>query len=466
VTSTARRTAASTSTTTAPEGASDLLALASALVERAEAGEQVEVAIGEGRRTTVRIHGGAVESFTSATSHGVGVRVIRDHREGFAHAGSLDPEVLDETLAEARDNAIFATPDEHVGLVEPDGVAAIEVDHWHDALVEYADQDKVARAIEIERRVLAGDPRMRSVRTTAWSDSAARFALAASSGIVLDTAGTSCSLSVSAIAGDGPDTATGFGADGAREPADLDDDRVVDDAVRRATELLGGAPVPSMRLPVLFEPRLAATLLGIVAGTLTGDVVLKGRSPFAERHGEVIGPEWLTLVDDPTDLRSLGADSHDGEGLATRRNVLVDRGRLARFLYDGTTGRRAGTRSTASALRGSRGLPSPGVQVLAVDPGSSSADEMLAGIELGFAVRSMNGLHSGVNSVSGDLSVGAEGRMIRGGALAEPVREVTIAGSLQRMLLDLREVGSDLTWLPGGSGMASLIVDDVSLGGR
>ncbi|WP_195210310.1 TldD/PmbA family protein [Actinomarinicola tropica] len=443
-----------------------LLRLARGLVERADAGEQLEVTIGESRRTTVRVHGGEVESFTSATSHGAGIRVIRDGREGFAHAGSLDPEVLDDTLAEARDNAAFATPDEHVGLVEPDGVVAIEVDHWRDESLAMAEPDKIARAVDLERRVRAGDPRVRSVRTAIWSDGASRVALASTAGLALATRGTSCSLSVSAIAGEGDDTATGAGVDAARAPGDLDDDAVVADAVHRATELLGGRPVASQRLTLVVEPRLAAMLLGIVAGTLTGDAVLKGRSPFADRRGDAIASPVLRLVDDPTDLRSLGADSHDGEGLATRRNVLVDDGVLRGFLYDGTTGRRAGTASTASAVRGSRSLPSPGVQVLVVEPGARSADELLADVELGFAVRSFNGLHSGVNPVSGDFSVGAEGRMIRGGALAEPVREVTVAGSLQRMLLDLREVGADIEWLPSGAGMASLVIDDVSLGGR
>lgn len=443
-----------------------LLDLARGLVERAEPGEQVEVTIGEGRRTTVRVHGGEVESFTSATSHGVGIRVIRDHREGFAHAGSIDPEVLDETLAEARDNATFATPDEHVGLVEPDGVPAVEIDHWREELLGYADTDKIDRALALERRVLDGDPRVRSVRTAVWSDGASRVALASSAGLALATRGTSCSLSVSAIAGRGDDTSTGGGVDAARAPGDLDDDAVVADAVHRATELLGGRPVPSQRLTLLVEPRLAATLLGIVAGTLTGDAVLKGRSPFADRLGDTVAAEVLHLVDDPTDRRSLGADSHDGEGLATRRNPLIEDGVLAGFLYDGTTGRRAGRASTASAVRGSRGLPSPGVQVLVLSPGTRSAEDLLAGIDVGFAVRSFNGLHSGVNPISGDFSVGAEGRMIRGGALAEAVREVTIAGSLQRMLLDLREVGADLEWLPSGAGMASLVIDDVALGGR
>jgi PmbA protein len=445
---------------------SELLAIAQRITEQVKAGEQIEVTVGRGTRTTVRVHGGEVESFTSATSHGIGVRVIVDHREGFAHAGSHDADVVDEVLADARDNATFATPDEHAGLVEPDGVEPTPIDHWNDAVVSYPDADKIERAIALERRVLEGDPRMRSVRTAAWSDSAAELALASSNGLALSTRATSCSMSVSGIAGEGDDTATGAGVDAARSPDDLDDDRVVGDAVQRATELLGGRPVPSQRITLLLEPRLAATLLGIVAGTLTGDVVLKGRSPFAERMGEEIASPLLTLVDDPTDIRSIAADSHDGEGLATRRNVLVDRGVLSAFLFDGTTGRRAGRASTASAVRGSRSLPSPGVQVMVVDPGEGTYDELLAGIDLGFALRGMNGLHSGVNAVSGDVSVGAEGRMIRGGALAEPVREVTIAGSLQRMLLDIAAVGGDLTWLPGGTGVPSLVIGEVALCGR
>lgn len=444
----------------------DLLVLAQSLVNQAQSGEQIEVAIGEGQRTTIRVHAGEVESFTGATSHGVGVRVIRDQREGFASAGSIDADVLAETLAEARDNARFATTDEHVGLVEPDGVEAIEIDHWREELLSYPEAEKIARTIDLERRVRAGDQRIRSVRTAIWSDSASRFALASTKGLNLATRGTGCSIAIGAIAGTGDDTATGSGHDAARVHTEIDDDKVVADAIRRATELLGGKPVPSQRLTLFLEPEMAATLLGIIAGTLSGEVVQKGRSPFGERLGDVIASPLLTLVDDPTDERSLGADSHDGEGLATRRNVLINSGVLGGFLYDGTTGRRAGRASTASALRSSRSLPSPGVQVLAIEPGIRDPAAILADIEHGFAIRSMNGLHSGVNPVSGDFSVGAEGLMIRHGELAEPVREVSIAGSLQRMLLDLQEIGSDLTWLASGTGMTSLVVGDVALGGR
>lgn len=447
-----------------PVGA-ELIGVARRVVGAAPAGEAIEVAVARGRRTTVQVHAGDVESFTSATSFGIGVRVVVGGREGFAHAGSLDPDVVADTLAEARDNARFASPDEHVGLVEPDGVEPVPVDRWSDALLSVPDADKVHRALALERAVTTA-PRIRTVRNATWSDASGWSALVATSGIERWSRSTACSISVSAIAADGDDTATGYGVDAARDPGALDDERVAAEAVARATELLGGRPVPSQRVTLVLEPRLAATVLGIVAGTLTGDVVAKGRSPFADRVGETVASPLLTLVDDPTDARSLAADEFDGEGLACRRNVLIDDGVLRGFLHDGTSARRTGARSTASAVRGARGLPTPGVQALAVRPGHRSSDALLAEVGDGFVVRSFAGLHSGVNPVSGDLSVGAEGRMLRGGQLAEPVREVTLATSLQRLLLDLRALGDDLTWLPGGSGAVTVVVDGVALGGR
>lgn len=449
----------------ADEVEAELLAVARDVVARARPGEQLEVTVGRGRRTAVRAHGGQVESFTAATTSGLGIRVVVDHREGFANAGSLDPDVIADTLAEARDNATFASPDEHAGLVEPDGVPEPAVTTWHPGVDALDDDERIARAVGLERAVRA-DPRIRTVRTSAWSDGVGWFALAATTGIERSGRSASCSVSVSAIAGDGDDTATGYGVDAARDPAAIDLDAVAADAIERTTELLGARPVPSRRVALVLEPRLAATVLGIVAGTLTGDAVAKGRSPFADRLGGTIASELLELVDDPTDPRSLAADPFDGEGLASRRNVLVADGELRGFLHDGTSARRVGARSTASAVRGARSLPSPGVRALAVRPGTRSPEDVLAEVGDGFVVRSFSGLHSGVNPVSGDLSVGAEGRLLRDGELADPVREVTLATSLQRLLLELRAVASDLTWLPGGTGAPTIVVDGVSLGGR
>jgi PmbA protein len=442
-----------------------LLDLAERILAGARPGEQVEVFVARGASTTVKAYGGEVESLTAAESSGVGIRVIVDHRQGFAHAGSLDPEVVADVLDDARDNARFSEPDEHNALAVPDGVAPVEQDLWNDELVAVSADRKVALALELEAAIRTRDPRVTGVRSAAFGDGRGEAAIASTAGVRAQWRATSCSLSATALATDGHETKVGFGYEAGRGLDAVDTDRVADDAVERAVRLFGARPVPSQRLPILFEPRLAATIFGILAGTLTGDRVLKGRSPFADRCGEQIAAPCIVLVDDPTDARSLGADTYDGEGLACRRNVLVDGGRLEGFLQNSYTGRRSGTASTGSAVRGYRSTPGVGVQALAVSPGQRSREELIGSIDHGFMVLSMTGLHSGVNPVSGDFSVGAEGVMIRDGQLAEPVREVTMGSTLPRLLLDVREVGADLEWLPGGTGSASIVIDGVSLGG-
>jgi len=443
----------------------DLQQLASRVAGQAASGEQIDVMVGHGRSTSVKVFGGEVESFTSAESYAVGIRVIAGGRQGFASAGSIDPDVVAETLAEARDNVTFGEVDEFYGLAEPDGIAATEHDHWNEAILGIDAQTKIDLALRLEADVRARDPRISGVRVAAWGDSAGEVAYAASNGISVYDRGTSCSIGIQALANDNGETQTGAAGDAARSLEALDVERVIADAADRAPRLLGATKPPSGKISILLEPRLAMTLLGIVADMVDGESVFKGRSPFADRVGEQIASPLLTFVDDPTDSRSIAATAYDGEGLACRRNVLIDAGNLGAFLHNSYTGRRAGTASTGSALRGSRSLPGVGAQVLVMEPGARSFDELVASVDHGLYVSGFSGLHSGVNPVSGDFSVGADGLMIRNGAIAEPVREMTLASTIQRLLLDIVEVGGDLEWLSSGDAAASLIIADVSMSG-
>ena len=443
----------------------DLLALAHSVANNARSGEQLEAFVARSSYTTVRAHGGEVESFTSAVSAGIGVRVVSDHRQGFAWAGTLEPDAIADALADARDNATFAEPDEWVGLAEPDGVAPVPFDAFDPSVSSMEASRKIDLALELERMVRAGDPRITGVRVATFSDSSSRFAVATSTGIAGAGRGAWCSMSALALAEDGDETYTGGGSTVGFRPDDLDLAEAADDAVLRATRLFGAKPVPSQRVTIILEPRMAATIAGLLGSTLTGERVLKGRSPFGDRVGEIIASPMLTLVDDPTDHRSFAADMFDGEGLACRRNQLVVDGVLQGFLYDSASGRRAGQPSTGSAVRGVSSTPSVGCQALAVAPGAGSFESLLADIETGVYLQSMTGLHSGVNLVSGDISVGIEGLMVRNGQLAEPVREVTIASTLQRMLLDIVAIGDDIEWLPGGTGCPTIVIADLSLGG-
>jgi PmbA protein len=446
--------------------ADELLDIATRVAGGARDGEEVEAYVARGRTTEIEVFEGDVESLSSAESAGVGIRVIAGSRQGFAYAGSLDESVVEETLAEARDNAAFGTPDECLGLAGPDGVPAPPLDLWRASLPVFPADEKVAQAKELEQLVRAGDPRIRQVGSVYWSDSMGESAVATSTGIAASSRGTSCYVSAFAIAGEGSETQTGTGYSVGRGPDEIDLHKAASDAVERATRLLGAHKPRSRRLVVVLEPRIAAALLSILGGTLDGEAVLKGRSLFADRVGEQVSTAALTLIDDPTDPDSYGAGQYDAEGLASRRNLLIDGGVLQGFLYNTYAARRAGAKSTASAVRaGFKSGPGVGARALALVPGSMTPQEILESVGTGLLVQSVSGVHSGVNPVSGDFSVGAEGMLFREGTLSEPVREITIASTLQRMLKGVVALGNDLERLPSSATGLTIAIDDVSMSG-
>src|SRR3954451_19488299 len=379
-----------------------LLGLAEQIAGWARDGEQVEAYAARSHDTTVRAFEGDVESLSSADSEGVGIRVVSGGKQGFAWAGSLDPDVIEETLADARDNATFATPDEFVGLAVPDGVpAATDLDLWRDSLASFPADRKVEMALELERQVRGGDPRIRQVTNATYGDGSIEAAVATNTGISAAYRRTGCSIAVNALAGDGDETQTGYGYSVGRSPEELDLAEAAADAIERSTRLLGARKPASGHLTVVFDPDVTSTVLAILAGTLNGESVLKGRSLFADRVGEDVSVPYVTLVDDPTNPLAYGAAIYDAEGLACRRNVLVDAGVLQGFLYNSYAGRRAGTSSTGSAVRGGfKSGPGVGARAVSLAPGSVSPEEIVRQVGNGLLVQSVSGVHSGVNPVS------------------------------------------------------------------
>jgi PmbA protein len=444
----------------------ELLELAERVLDRAQPGEQVEVFVGRSHHTEVKVFDGDIESLSSADTQGVGVRVIAGERQGFAYAASLDDDIVAETLAEARDNATFGTIDEFLGLASPDGVEPVDLDLYREELLSFPTDRKVEMTLELERAVRAADPRIRGVESAEYGDSVSESAIASTAGIRTTNRRSGCSIVASALAGEGTETQTGSGYSVARTPEDLDLAKAVKDAAEKSTRLLGARKPSSRRLTVVLDPPVAASFLGLLASGLSASSVIKGRSLFGGREGEAVAVPFLTLVDDPTEPQAWGAGRYDAEGLASRRNVLIEGGVLRGFLHNSYTGRRCGVASNASAVRGGyRSTPGCGSRALTLTPGTASQEQLLADIGDGLLVQSVTGLHSGANPISGDFSVGAEGLMVRGGTTAEPIREATIASTLQRMLLDLVAIGGDQEWLPGGACGMSLVIGEVQLSG-
>ena len=443
----------------------DLQAIADRIVAQAKPGEQIEAYVGRGGETSVRVYDGELEHFVSAQSAGVGIRVIKDGRTGVAYAGTLDEAAISEVLADARDNVQFGNPDEFAGLATPDGVEPVPQKFWDDALADYPTDQKVALTKDLEQRALAADSRVRT-ESANYDDGWDESAFATTTGIRISGRSNGCYVSVVTLADDGDETQTGFGFSVGDSPNDFNLDKAAREAADRATRLLGATKPSSKRTTIVLDPYVTSQFVSILSSAFSGENVSKGRSIFAERLGEQVAVPSFTLVDDPTNKLAYTSTDIDGEGLAARRNVLIEDGVLKMFVHSSYSARRMKTRSTGNATRGGF-ASSPGVGCLAmqVTPGSKSQAELIAGIDDGVLIQEVSGLHSGVNPISGDFSTGASGMTISKGVIGAPIREFTIGSTLQRMLLDIVAIGNDVDWLPMRAAGLSLVINDVTISG-
>jgi PmbA protein len=442
----------------------ELADLCAAALRAAGDGEDVEAFAGESRRTEVRARAGEVESVTSASGRGVGVRVIAGARMGYAWAADPSEAEVAETVARARENAALATEDEDNVLPESEAAEPLP-GVFRQGLLEMPAEQKVALALDLGVAAVRSHPSVRKVDHVSYADSVSRVAIASTRGVTGEYARTDCSCSASTLAERDGETQTGFAFRLAREPGDLDWMACAEEAANRAARLLGARKPASTRVPVVLDPMAAAGFLGVLASALSAESVQKGRSLFASRVGEVVGSDAVNLVDDGRLLDGPGAAPFDDEGVPTRRTPLIDRGRLGGFLHNSHTAHRGRTLSTGNAGRaGFRSPPGVSTSNLFLRPGSAEPQELMARADGGVYIQEVSGVHSGANPISGEFSVGATGLRVGGGALGEPLREMTVASTLPDMLAAVLAVGSDLRFL-GSIGAPTVLVGEMTIGG-
>jgi PmbA protein len=415
----------------------------------------------------VRVHGGEVESLTAAVQTGVGIRAWSGRRVGYAYGTDLSETGVAEIAARAAEAAEVADEDEFAAPPQPAEIEALP--GLSDPSVAEWEASRLAElALTVERTALNSDPRLVGVETAVYADAAEQVAIASSTGVAGEHETSTCYAYLQALAeGEGArETGLGFGL--ARGPRDLDPEAIGAEGARRALEMIGAGKPESRSCPVVLDDTVAASFVGLVGGGLGAKAVQRGRSPLAGRLGEEVASEAFALHDDGREPSGPASAPFDGEGVPRRRTALIEGGRLRSYLYDTYTANREGGASTGSAARGSyRSLPSVSTSNLVVAPGSHSFEELLAEAGEGVFVNDVAGLHSGVNPVTGVFSVGASGRMIRGGQLAEPVREFTIAGELVAMLGAVSAAGAEPRWVPFGGSVSTppLLIAEMAISG-
>ena len=442
----------------------DLNDLAAVAVAAARDGEAVEAYAEESRHTDVEARKGEVEGLTSAESRGVGVRVVAGGRLGFAYAADPSDDEIVATVERARENAMLGTEDENNVLADASEYEPIEGLFFDEQAAMPAD-DKVSLALQVERVAVSSDPSVDKVEQCGFGDAIGRVAIASTTGVSAEFRRTGCWCVAVTLAERDGDTQTGFSFQVAHRAADLDPDAVAREAAERAARMLGAVKPQTQRVPVLLDPFAASSFLGVLAGALSAESVQKGRSLFADLVGERVGADVFTLVDDGRLLDGPAAAPFDDEGVPAGRTDLIGAGVLNGFLHNTYTARRGSTTSTGNASRaGYRSTPGVGATNFYVQPGSVSFESLLAKADGGVLIQDVSGVHSGANPISGEFSVGATGLRIAGGALGEPVREMTIASTLPDMLKSVAAVGSDLRFF-SSVGTPSILIGEMTLAG-
>ncbi|MCX6560121.1 MAG: TldD/PmbA family protein [Candidatus Aminicenantes bacterium] len=424
-----------------PFAPGDDLALAERLVRfgRSCGADEIEVGIGEGEEFSVDVRMGQIENLVEAGSRYAGIRVIKDKRTAFASSSDMSEEALERLIRNAVKRAGLSQPDPFAGLADlsPIRIDPDALDIFDPEVIELEAKTKIRLALETERIALA-DKRISNSHGAGFSSHAARTYLAASNGFAGTYAKTFCGLGVGLQAGETDDLVEDDWHSSRIHFRDLESpEQIARTAVERTVRQLNPRKLGTRRVPVIFEPQMTGSLLGFLFGCISGTAVYQRSTFLADRLGQKIGRDELTVIDDGLMPRRVGTGPFDSEGIPAQRTVVVDHGVLKRFLCNTYASRKLGLPVTGNADGGGVGPNN-----FFLEPGPHDPAAIIRSCDR--ALLLIRTLGHGLNAVTGDISRGAFGLWIENGEIVYPVSEITIAGNLGDVLQSVEMIGSDL----------------------
>ena len=441
----------------------DLLSLAGDAIARAKkfGATAADALAVDQRGIDVSVRDGIVEKLEQAEAREVGIRAFIGARSAIIAGSVLDPEGLDRLARSAVEMAKSARPDPHAVLAGRNEQAREIPDLDLAAPAAIAAGELRSQALAAEKNALA----VRGVSKSGGADASysdRTVALATSEGFAASYRGTYCSISASAVAGDGTGMERDYDFSSAHSASQLESAEAIGkSAGERAVRRLNPRKIKSQTLPVIYDPRIASSLVGHLLGAALGSSIAKGTSFLKDRLGDRLFRKGVSIIDDPLRKGGLASRPFDAEGLAARRFTLIDDGVLMGWLLDLRSASQLGLASNGCASRGLSSPPSPSASNAYLAPGDATPEDLIRNIAQGLYLTELIG--SGVNIVTGDYSRGASGFWIENGEIAFPVSEITIAGNLNDMFLNLTPA-SDLEFRRSINAPTCLI-DQMTVGG-
>lgn len=447
----------------------DVAQLAVELAKRAGA-DDAEVLVRDGSELTAKVRLGEPELVQEAGSRGLGLRVLRGGRRAVTFTSDLRREALEALCAETVTLAELAEPDEYALPPDPALLATSvpDLDLYDPAIAEVDAAWALRQAIAGEAAARGCDPRVTNSEGATWSRVLGATAFATSGGFSGGYRGSYASLVVEPLCDDAtdpenPKKRNGYWWSASRFLAEIEPAEAIGiEAARRTVATLGARKIETQECAIVFDPEVSRALVGTVFSVANGAAFWRKSSYLVGREGQAIASPLVTIVDDPRIPRAPGSRPFDGDGLPTRRNVLVDAGVLGPVLCDVYSGRKLGRASTGSAGRGIGGNPGPTTSNLVMQAGTMTREALLRDTGRGLYVTSLMGF--GFNPVTGDFSRGAQGFWIEGGELTFPVSEITIAANFDDILKRIDAVADDLK-LRSSTAAPTFRVSHMTVGG-
>jgi len=452
-----------------PKVETDLKDLAQDIVHRAKQGgaTAAECVIREGDEFSTLVRLGQVETLKEAGSKSIGVRVFNKQRAASTYSSDFSREGLDRMLKSALELAKITSEDPFAGIPEADQLGSLtgDLDLYSADVYSLPGEERISYARRAEKAAMDSDPRIKNSEGGSFDAATGRKILANSHGFVGEYQRSYCSIAAMPIA----QSETGgmqrdFWYSVSRNLKQLESpEKVGKIAAERTLRRLGARKVKTAHVPVVLDPLVATSILGHIFEGVNGDSIYRGASFLAGKLGEKIASENVTVVDDGTMVGGFGTSPFDGEGIPTRRTVVIENGVLKSYLLNTYTAKKLALQTTANASRGLAGTPGIGPGNYFLQAGKKTPQQLISAIKDGLYITEFLG--SGANLVTGDYSRGASGLWISGGELAYPVEEITVAGNLKEMFKNITEIANDLEFR-GSMACPTIRIDGLLVGGE
>jgi PmbA protein len=448
---------------------SDLRELATAVVARAKkaGATAAEAVVREGSEFSTVVRMGEVETLKESGSRAIGLRVFIGQRTASTYSSDFSEDGIQRLVSGALDLARVTSEDAFAGIPEPDQLGSLSGDLklYYDDVYSLPPEERIDYARRAERAALEADPRMKNSDGGSFDAATGHKVLANSHGFVGEYQRSYCSVSAAPIAQDEHGSMQrDYWFSVARTLSKLESPEFVGrEAARRTLRRLGSRKIASTQVPIVLDPMVAGSILGNIFEGINGDAIYRQSSFLANKLGEKIAADNITVVDDGTIPGGFGTEPFDGEGIPTQRTVVIENGVFKSYLLNTYTAKKLGLKTTGNASRGLAGTPSIGVGNFFLQKGDRTPQQIIAGIKQGLYVFQFLGF--GVNMVTGDFSRGASGMWIENGELTYPVEEITVAGNLKDMFHNISEIGDDLEFR-GSMAAPTLRIDGMMIAGE